>query len=118
MRENIKRRGLIRKLLTVGTIKTIAGKVWDVASYGLMLAASYKLADYVAGGDGSKLATYDDAVKAIMDSSMFSHDKADAVAVLSRYESSTFYKAIVHVAKDSSMFSHDKVEMIKTLSEK
>ena len=106
------------KLFTVGTIKTIAGKVWDVASYGLMLAASYKVADYIAGESDSKFASYNDAVKAIMNSSMFSHDKRDAVAALKRYGTHEFYKAIVHVAKDSSMFSHDKVEMIKTLSEK
>ena len=106
------------KLFTVGAIKTIAGKVLDVASYGIMLAASYKFADYIAGVNDSSSATYDDAVGAIMNSSMFSHDKRDAVSALKRYGTHEFYKAIIHVAKDSSMFSHDKVEMIKTLSEK
>lgn len=106
------------KLVKWDTIKNVAGQVWDVASYGLMLAATYKVADYISGGNYSAPAGYDDAVGAIMNSGMFSHDKREAVSALKRYGTQEFYKAIVHIAEDSSMYSHDKVEMIKTLSSK
>lgn len=106
------------KAIKSETIKNVAGQVWDVVSYGLMLAASYKVAEYISSGNNNHTAGYDDAVEAIMKSGMYSHDKRDGVAALKRYGTQEFYKAIVHVAKDSSMYSHDKVEMIKALSEK
>lgn len=96
-------------------IGEFVGQAGEIVLYGLALAASWKVGEYITGFD-SKTARYGDAVGAIIDSGMFSHDKRDAVEALNRYESSEYYKAVIQVAKDSSMFSHDKVEMIKHLS--
>jgi hypothetical protein len=97
-------------------IGNFVGQAGEIVLYGLALATSWKIGEYITGFD-RKTAGYSDAVKAIMDSRMFSHDKRDAVELLERYESSEYYKAVIQVAKDSSMFSHDKVKMIKHLSE-
>lgn len=97
-------------------IGEFAGQAGEIVLYGLALAASWKVSEYVTG-HGNKTARYSDAVGAIMNSGMFSHDKREAVEALDRYESTEYYKAVVQVAKDSSMFSHDKVKMIKHLSE-
>ena len=99
-------------------IGEFAGQLCKCASYVLMLAASYKVADYIAEDSSSSHAGYDDAIKAIMNSDMYSHDKATAAAALKRYGTSEFYKAIVHIANNSSAYSHDKVDMIKELSQK
>ena len=98
-------------------IGDFVGQACEIALYGVALMASYKVGDYIVNGGESTIVGYKDAVGAIMDSAMFSHDKRDAVEALSRYESSEYYGAIVRIAKDSSMFSHDKVKMIKHLSE-
>ena len=99
-------------------VKDFAELVGGAVSYVLIVATYRKLMDNVFYSPNSVTAHYDDAVKAIMDSGMFSHDKADAVAGLKRYGTTEFYRAIVHIAEDDSMFSHDKVNMIKALSEK
>lgn len=99
-------------------VKDFAEVVGGAVSYVLIIAAYRRLMENIYYSPNSETAHYDDAVKAIMDSGMFSHDKADAVAVLKRYGTTEFYRAIVHIAEDDSMFSHDKVSMIKALSEK
>lgn len=98
-------------------IGDFVGQACEVALYGVALLASYKVGDYIVNGGESTIAGYKDAVGAIMDSGMFSHDKSEAVEALKRHESGDYYGAIVRIAKDSSMFSHDKVKMIKRLSE-
>ena len=57
---------------------------------------------------------YDDAVRAIMRSSMWSEDKSKAVAMLRDDGSSNFYKAIIDVVR-SSMWSNDKIKTIQDL---
>lgn len=98
-------------------VKDFAELVCGATAYVLLLAASGKAMNYVTDSPNSGIAGYDDAVNAIMKSGMYSHDKARAVAELKRNESSTFYKAIIHIAKDSSMYSHDKVSMIAEMSQ-
>lgn len=98
-------------------VKDIAELACGAVVYVLTVAAYGKVMDYVTDVHESTIARYDDAVGAIMKSSMYSHDKADAVAALKRNGDSAFYKAIVHVAKDSGMYSHDKLSMIKRLSQ-
>lgn len=98
-------------------IGEFVGQVCEAALYGLVIATSYKVGKRITNGLNSTSAGYNDAVEAIMDSDMFSHDKREAVEALSRYENAEFYRAIVRVAKDSGMFSYDKVKMIKNLSE-
>lgn len=56
-------------------------------------------------------AGYGDAVEAIMQSNMYSHDKGDAVKALPRDEHIEFYKAIISIAT-SRAYSHEKKDMI------
>lgn len=93
------------------------GQACEVALYGVAIAATFKAGKYITTGLDKPIASYSDAVGAIMDSGMFSRDKSEAVEALKRHEVSDYYGAIVRIAKDSSMFSHDKVKMIKHLSE-
>lgn len=58
---------------------------------------------------------YDDAVKAILDSSMFSSQKQEAITVLRIGESSEFYKAVIRIAR-SSMLSYDRLETIRNMN--
>lgn len=60
---------------------------------------------------------YDDAVKAILDSGMFSNQKQEAISVLKVGENSDFYKAVISVAR-SSMLSYNKLETIKNMNKK
>ena len=99
-------------------VKDIAELVGGAVSYVVMIAAYRKFMEGMLNSPDGKSAYYDDAVKAIMGSGMYSHDKAAAIESLKRYGGSEFYRAIVHIANDDSMFSHDKVNMIKALSEK
>ena len=98
-------------------VKDFAELVGGAVTYVVMIAAYRKFMESMYDSPNSVSAHYDDAVKAIMDSGMYSHDKADAVAALKRYGTSEFYRAIIHIAKDDSMYSHDKIDMIKALSE-
>lgn len=98
-------------------VKDIAELVCGATAYVLVLAVGSKAMKYVIEDPESSFAGYDDAIGAIMRSGMYSHDKANAAAALKRNGSSSFYKAIIHIAKDSSMYSHDKVDMIRELSQ-
>ena len=63
----------------------------------------------------SNKVNYDDAVKAIMTSSMWSNGKAEAIAVLKKNEEPSYYKAVIEVVR-SSMFSDDKLKVIKEMN--
>lgn len=93
--------------------------VLEVAACSLLILASYKYAEgtNMAIGNSDTTAGYDKAVKAIMDSGMYSHDKKEAVSVLNTNGTAEFYKAIVYIAQ-SGMYSHEKLESIKSLSNK
>lgn len=58
---------------------------------------------------------YDDAVKAIVSSGMYSHDKADLIEVLKKNADSAYYSAVISIVK-SGMYSHEKVDTITSIS--
>jgi hypothetical protein len=97
-------------------VKGIAEQLCEVGAYVLVYTVSSKVMKDILDGDNFERVGYDDAVYAIMHSSMYSHDKSDAVAALKRNENPAFYKAIVHIAKDPRTYSHDKLDMIEDLS--
>ena len=99
-----------------GSIGNYAKQLCEVASYVAVYVAASKGMKYMLESD-DKPVGYDDAVHAIMCSSMFSHDKANAAAVLKTDGDAVFYKAIVHIANDSDTFSHDKLNLIEQLSQ-
>lgn len=55
---------------------------------------------------------YDDAVRAILNSGMFSDAKQRAIAALKTDGDSEYYRAVIYVV-ESSMFSDAKVETIE-----
>lgn len=60
---------------------------------------------------------YDDAVKAITDSHMYSGDKYEAVTLLKVGETPEYYKAITSVIR-SNGYSSDKLALIKAMNGK
>jgi hypothetical protein len=104
--------------LNLRAIGNFAENVCEIVTYGALMAITYKVAENVTTGTDISTAGYDDAVEAIMSSSMFSSDKREAISALDRYGNGQFYKAVVRIANDSSMFSHDKADMIRELSNK
>jgi 2-hydroxy-3-keto-5-methylthiopentenyl-1-phosphate phosphatase len=105
------------KKVSWSIVKSIAEQLCEVGAYVLVYTVSSKVMSDVLNNDSFERVGYDDAVYAIMHSSMYSHDKSDAVAALKRNENSAFYKAIVHIAKNSDTYSHDKLSMIKELNQ-
>lgn len=66
----------------------------------------------VAKASGKKPAvTYNDAVKAVMDSSLWSEDKAMVMEVLKPYYKSELYEAVIGVL-ESSLWGEDRVNII------
>lgn len=63
------------------------------------------------------LASYGDAVNAILSSSMFDSRKTEAITLLKRDGDHDYYSAVIS-AVGSDMFDSRKVQVIKTLSEK
>ena len=61
-------------------------------------------------------AVYSGAVKAIMNSDMWSTDKERAIAVLKRDESAEYYSAIISIVTGRNMWSTDKIKLIEKLS--
>ena len=55
---------------------------------------------------------YGDAVRAISESDMFSHDKARSISAIKEDKNAAYYQSIVAIARNSSMFSHDKCRAI------
>ena len=60
---------------------------------------------------------YDDAVKVITNSVMYSSDKCDAVELLMTGQDSEYYKAIINVVR-ANMYSSDKLDLIRTMNNK
>lgn len=99
--------------LPLGTIGKNATGVGNVLSFAAMIVVPMlSKKDVVTNVQYSIVATYDDVVMAIMNSSMLSKDMTKAIALIPREGTSTIYKAIINVI-DSNMLSGDKVETIK-----
>lgn len=58
---------------------------------------------------------YDDAVKAVVSSGMYSHDKATVVGLLKQDASSEYYNAVISIVR-SGMYSHEKINAIEKIS--
>lgn len=93
----------------------IAKKGCELAAYGLMTMLScVTVKDVVEAVRYSGDVGYSDAVNAIMNSSMYSHDKTSAVTALTRNDNSETYKAVIQIAR-SGMYSHEKVKSIQNI---
>lgn len=60
-------------------------------------------------------ASYSDAVKVIMESSMYGSHKTRAVELLKRDGDAEYYNSVIAVV-NSTMFSSNKIEAIETIS--
>ena len=94
---------IVKGLKTVGTfVKDVLEVVSPVVVTGLLLCKTSKY---------KPIYSYNDAVVAIMESSMWSDDKAKAVSSLPMYAMPVLYEAVIEVVK-SSMFSDYKLNTI------
>lgn len=96
-------------LKTVGLfVKDVLEVVSPVVVTGLLLSkpSKYKC-----------IHSYGDAVAAIMNSTMWSDDKNEAVSALPVYATPGFYDAIITIA-NSTMFSDDKLDSILKICKK
>ena len=58
---------------------------------------------------------YDDAVKAIVSSDMYSHDMSTVIETLKKVADTTYYGAVISIV-NSNMYSHEKVKTIIDIS--
>lgn len=99
------------------SVGKFAKQACEIAIYGTIGLMAFKYGEPATKSYSYTDATYGAAVEAIMDSSMYSHYKTEAIELLKRDETADYYRAVIRVVEDGSMYSHYKIEMIKTLSE-
>lgn len=58
---------------------------------------------------------YGDAVRAVMSSDMYSHDKSKVVELLKQHADSAYYSAVIAIVK-SDMYSHERIKSIENIS--
>lgn len=58
---------------------------------------------------------YDDAIKALMSCSMYSHEKTAAIELIKQNADTTYYNAVISIIT-SNMYSHEKVDAIRKIS--
>lgn len=86
-----------------------------VVGYGLATVASYvSMKDIADVKNYFGKVNYSDAVRAIMNSSMYSSDKNRMIEVLRRDGNTEYYRTVISVV-NSTMFSSDKIKTITTL---
>lgn len=101
----------------------IVGKVGHVVVEGCKVALCVGLISlpYLSTSSVSrKITTYErfdygDAVKAVMSSDMYSHDKSKVVGLLKQNADSAYYGAVIAIV-ESDMFSHEKIKAIENIS--
>lgn len=99
----------LKGLKTVGSfVKDVLEVISPVVVTGLLMSGKYGYKTIV---------TYNDAVAAVMNSSLWSEDKTKVMTALKPGYSPTIYKAVIEVVK-SSMWSGDKVNLILDMCKK
>lgn len=100
-------------MLNKNGLKTVGVFVKDILTFmGPVVTAKWLFSDQ---STSKPVAAYDDAISAILHSSMFVEDKAKAAGAIKMDARSEYYNAIIAVA-NSSMFSDAKLETILKLS--
>lgn len=111
IKEEINMRIFGTSLRTVGKIATGLG---NVLSFAVCVLPYLSKKDIIHEVRYNTIATYDDVILAITNSSMLSSDITKAVTLIPKDGNSTLYKAIINVI-NSNMLSDDKVETIKRI---
>ena len=103
------------RTFNMDTIGKLAKGVANILVCGALIALPYKSVKINMGQPISKTASYDEAVKAITESSMLSSCKCEAVTILKRGEQEEYYKAVISIVKSDDLGSA-KVKMIAGLN--
>lgn len=98
--------------INMDTIGKLTKGVCDILVSGAILVLSCKAFNMIV--EQHEIGYYD-AVKTIMDSSMFSSSKKEMIGLLKRDETSEYYKTVISIVESGS-FSSEKVDMIKLLN--
>lgn len=97
------------------TVGNIVKSVGNVLAFGAMFVLPYlSKKDTTPLITKNNIATYDDVIMTIMDSSMLSSDMAKAATMIPKHANSTLYNAVINVI-NSNMLSSDKIETIKNI---
>lgn len=100
---------------SVGNVIGEVGKI-VLSGVGLYTLAMFSGNIDTTSNTKSAVGTYNSAIEAIMDSDLYSHQKTEAVAILSRDEDTEYYRAIINIV-ESDIYCHEKMKLIKKLSE-
>lgn len=117
--------GKINDLLNNEIVKKGLHKTLEVVKTGVSIAAPFMITAALNGttkrvqdkvrfcGDVG----YDDAVRAILESDMFSSSMDEALKLLQKGKDQEYYKSVIRVV-ESDTYSSTKMTMIKTINEK
>lgn len=102
--------------------KNVGKKVGNIVENGFILALTYgfmfsqpRKNVYVTKNYGGMTANYSKAAKAIVESDMLDHYKADAMEALKHDGDADYYETVISIA-NSDMLDHYKADMITKLS--
>ena len=96
------------------TFKRVLGTIGKIAVAGVFLSLPRVTKVTYIREDSCSTVGYYDAVRAIMNTSMFASDKRACVAAMKRDAESDYYRAVIEIAQ-CEMFASDKLATIKTL---
>ena len=117
--------GKFNDLLNNEIVKKGLNKTLEVVKTGVSIAAPFMITAALNGttnrvqdkvrfcGDVG----YGDAVRAILESGMYSSSMEEALALLQKGKDQEYYKSIIRVV-ESGTYSSTKMEMIKTINSK
>lgn len=96
------------------TFKRVLGTICKIAVAGAFLSLPRVTKVTYIREDSCSTVGYYDAVRAIMNTSMFASDKRACVAAMKRDGESDYYRAVIEIVQ-GEMFASDKLATIKTL---
>ena len=99
------------KAINMDTVGNLAKGICNVLVSGVIIAKSYKSIKV----NMVQHNTYSGAIEAIMNSSMLSEYKSEAIGLLKREEQKEYYKAAISIVKSKDLGS-EKVKMISILN--
>ena len=93
------------------------GKVCKTVAYGLLMFGPSIVKVYCSEKKRNGIASYSDAVNAILQSDMWKSDKTEAISSLKRYAGPSYYETVILIADSDDIWKSDKLELIQGLSE-
>lgn len=103
------------KKINFEPVANVAKDICKIVGYGTAMMLPYAIKEMILREVNNKPVGYSDAVKVIMNSSMLSSYKHEAMTALKPEGGNDYYKAVIYVV-NSSMLGSDKVKMIQDLA--